>query len=80
MPSFDYELTRKVPVTVTFSTLRPSRGRRDSLGVPQEPDDEADVEIESIKDAAGNELVLTEEESQEIAEATHYAAFSRDRG
>lgn len=79
MPSFDYELTRTIPVTVTFTALRPSRGRRDSIGVPQEPDDEADVEIESIKDAAGNKLVLTEEESQEIADATHYAAFSRNR-
>lgn len=46
----------------------PSRGMRDSLGVPEEPDDEGGWEIESVK-LDGQEMELSDEDLEAIYQA-----------
>ena len=43
-------------VTVKYEHTPACRGYRNSLGVPEEPDEEESVEIESVCDENGNEL------------------------
>ena len=64
-------------VDVDFTYHPAYRGRRDSIGgkrgagPPLEPDEDASIEINSVKDAEGYEYELTESEIQEICEKYH---------
>lgn len=49
----DYE----IEVTVDFDYYPPSRGYRDSLGVPEEPDEPESLAINSITTTDGAELL-----------------------
>lgn len=54
---------------VEYSVTRASRGRRDSMGVPEEPDEEAELEVGSIVDKdTGNEFEVTADELDRITE------------
>ena len=66
-----------VDVDVDFTFHSAYRGRRDSLGgkrgagPPLEPDEDASFEINSVKDAEGNDYELTDSEIDEIADEYH---------
>jgi hypothetical protein len=47
---------QEVEVDVEFTYFKAYRGYRDSLGVPEEPDEPAHYEIDSITDLEGNEI------------------------
>lgn len=47
--------TREVELTITYQYTPPSRGSRGPYGEPEEPDEQAEVEILSIVDATGKE-------------------------
>lgn len=42
---------QEIPVTVTYTIIPGSRGYRNSMGVPEEPDESRELVIESIVDA-----------------------------
>lgn len=81
MSTIDYNLTRENDegdeevylLTVEYCYHSACRGYRNSLGVPEEPDEPAGVEIDSIVDADGNEFEVSEEEEEKI-----YAACMND--
>jgi len=73
MNSLVYTLTRvneteeiEIPVVVEYSYNKAHRGHRDSMGVPEEPDEDASIEIESVKTTDGIEIEITEKEISEI--------------
>ena len=47
---------QEIEVDVEFTVTGPTRGHRDSLGVPEEPDEDTSFEIESITDVDGEEV------------------------
>ena len=61
------ECTVEQECEVTFEYHRAYRGYRNSLGVPEEPDEEAGFEIESVKDEAGKEVPYNKIEGGEEA-------------
>jgi len=76
----DYELERPVPndedgdtefiqVEVTYNWYRAHRGYRNSLGVPEEPDEPAHAEVDSITTEDGTEIKVSDEEMAAIEEA-----------
>lgn len=77
MPSFMHTLDRDdgpLEVEVTYGCLRASRGRRSSLGVPEEPDEVSGTEILSVKTAQGAEVELTADEYDDVIEAAEEEA------
>ena len=59
----DYGLS----LDVDYLYHRAYRGYRDSMGVPEEPDEEAGVEIQSAK-IGDAEITLTDKQTMEIEE------------
>lgn len=55
-------------VIVEFSIHGPYRGYRNSMGVPEEPDEPLNIEIESITDEEGNKIDLVPDEEDRLAE------------
>ena len=69
--TFDYTLKREdceLEVTVHGEYHRASRGHRDSLGVPEEPDEPAEFEIDTVTDIDGNEVEVSDHELEVLAE------------
>ena len=58
-----------IAITVEFEYTGPHRGYRDSMGVPEEPDDEAEIEILSITDEDEKVVKTTEKEDEIITQA-----------
>ncbi|SRR6266550_294875 len=64
-----------VPVVVEYTYHRACRGQRDSLGGVRgagpllEPDESASIEIVSVKDAVGEEVILSGRQYDAIQEA-----------
>jgi hypothetical protein len=62
----------RVAVTVSYTYHRGCRGQRDSLGgvrgagPPLDPDEPASIDIESIKDDAGNDVEVSRETEREL--------------
>jgi len=56
-------------VCVEFTYYGAHKGYRDSLGCPEEPDEEAHVEVDSISIKDGTEVEVTETEMDDIVEA-----------
>lgn len=75
--TMDYDLIREregdddevFQLTIEYTYHRAYRGARSSLGVPEEPDEPAGIEIEAILDEDGNEFEVTDSEEEEIYEA-----------
>lgn len=57
---------QEISVTVEFSYSSGCRGARDRYGAPLEPDDDAEIEIQSVKDEHGKEVELTTAEEKRI--------------
>ena len=80
MPFRKMTLTRdeiEIDVTVDFHSWQATRGARSSLGVPEEPDEAAGVEIDEVYDATTKEkLQLTSDElfdlEQRIMDAPNF--------
>jgi hypothetical protein len=62
----------EITVTVDYSFSRARRGARDSLcgvrgaGPPLEPDEDEEIEIQSVTDENGKEVELTADETDKI--------------
>ncbi len=54
------ELSDGTEVRVAGNYVPGTRGARDSLGVPEEPDDPPDFEIVEVRDAMGQAITLGE--------------------
>ena len=65
----DSETEEEFDVTVEFSYHRAYRGYRNSYGVPEEPDEPEDVEIEVARDAEGRDIELNEKQEAKVYEA-----------
>lgn len=81
MPSFMHTLDRDGPlqVEVTYHWQAGSLGSRSSLGVPEEPDEEPSIELESVISADGTQIILRDgEEYAELIEAAEEHA--KDEG
>lgn len=65
---FSYTLNG-VDIYVTGKYMPPSRGYRDSLGVPEEPDEPADFEIYTVVDDEDNPVELDEKEAEQVIAA-----------
>lgn len=63
-------------LTVEGEYEAPSRGARDSLGVPEEPDDPGGFEIDTITDQYCQSPDLTDDEMDEIYQSAEM--FARD--
>ena len=59
----------EIPVEVEFIYFAGFRGYRDSLGVPEEPDENESAEVISVKDLSGNEIRLSDKETLQVEEA-----------
>lgn len=57
-----------IDVTVQYEYHAASRGYRNSVGVPEEPDEDAYVEIYSVLQADGTEVDLTTKEEAWLTE------------
>ena len=68
MTDFFFELDDGTEVRVEGNYVPGSRGARNSLGVPEEPDDPADFEIVSVTNAGGGKVILTEGEELRAVE------------
>jgi hypothetical protein len=69
--TFEYTLKREggeIEVTVHGDYHRASRGYRDSLGVPEEPDEPSCFEIDTVTDSDGNEVEVSDHELDILAE------------
>ncbi len=55
-------------VSVDYYFYPASRGRRERSGLQIEPDEDASIELVSVKDAEGVELALTDEQDASIIE------------
>lgn len=65
----------EIPVSVECACHRAERGRRDRYGVQEEPDYDAEIEIESVTGADGTKYDLTPAETEAIeAEAAENAS------
>ena len=58
----------EVKVEVTYTYTPASRGYRNSLGVPEEPDEDEDLDIETVIDENGNDRLseLTDSQVKEL--------------
>lgn len=67
---FEHTITRdngeRLELTLKCAFQRGSMGARDSLGVPEEPDEPAAWELEEASDEDGNPVDLSEKESDQI--------------
>lgn len=63
MPKTEMEIT--IRVIVDYDVHGAIRGHRDSMGVPTEPDEPANVEINSIE-KCGKPISLSKEEFQDV--------------
>lgn len=63
MAQYETTITREIPVTVEYSYYRGYRGNR------YEPDEDASVEIQTVRDDSGKEIELTDSELAELEEA-----------
>ena len=67
--SMSYDLERDeetLTLDVEFNYIKAHRGYRNSLGVPEEPDEPDEIEIEGITAEKGNEVNVTDEEVEAI--------------
>ncbi len=67
----DYTLTYndiEIDVTITLSYIPGSRGHRDRYGAPEEPDEPATFEVDTVEDQHGNDYDLTDSEYDEVLE------------
>lgn len=61
------QLEREFEIEITYYATKGSRGARDSFGVPLEPDEEPEIEIESVISVEdGCDIELTEKEQDKI--------------
>lgn len=67
--TLELTLIREVVVKVEYTRSKAYRGYRNSLGVPEEPDEDAEVEIESVVDENGIEVKTTKDEDDIIHQA-----------
>jgi len=64
MPTLTTTIEREL--TVEYEYSKAQRGARDSMGVPEEPDEPESVEILSVKDSDGKDFDLNNEERESI--------------
>lgn len=64
-----YTLEDGREIVVDFSCYGATKGYRNSLGVPEEPDEDPSIELNSITDEDGNEIKVSENEQLTIEEA-----------
>lgn len=57
---------QEIDLEVEYHYSKGMRGSRDRWGVPLEPDDPEEVEIQSVTDANGNEVELTASEMDRV--------------
>lgn len=57
---------QEINLEVEYRYSKGMRGSRDRWGVPLEPDDPEEVEIQSVTDANGNEVELTKAEMDRV--------------
>lgn len=72
MSSFTHFIERddqEIAVEVEYTYSRGSRGHCDRYGAPEEPDDDPEVEVQSVTGPDGKEMVLTPDEEKKIEEA-----------
>ena len=56
-----------VDLTVTYTAPKSSRGERErGTGLQLSPDDEGSIEIESVKDSTGQDVVLSDSELEQL--------------
>jgi hypothetical protein len=67
--TLELTLIREVVVKVEYTCTKAYKGYRNSLGVPEEPDEDADVEILSVLDEDGKEIKTTPDEDDIIHQA-----------
>jgi len=90
-PETDVE--EDVDITVTYTAYPASRGARErGTGLQLEPDEEATIDIESVKDSTGKEIDVSDSELKQLEkeisdamsdaddyEAERYADYKRDQ-
>lgn len=59
---------QEIDLEVEYRYSKGMRGSRDRWGVPLEPDDPEEVEIQSVQDANGKEVDLTKDEMDHLEE------------
>lgn len=65
----NFTLTRNekdVEVEIELCYFPASRGHRDKYGAPEEPDEPASFEVETVEDAHGNPYDLSDAEYDEV--------------
>ena len=67
--TLELTLIREVTVKVEYTCSKAYRGYRNSLGVPEEPDDDPEVDIVSVLDENGKEVKTTKDEDDIILQA-----------
>jgi hypothetical protein len=61
------DVEEEIEIEVEYETEGASRGCRDSMGVPEEPDEDASIEITGATDkATGEEIELTKNEEEKL--------------
>jgi hypothetical protein len=61
------DVEKEVDVTVTYTYYPASRGARErGTGAPLEPDEDASIEIESVKDSTGKEINLSDSDLEQL--------------
>ena len=67
----DFLVTREdeeITLSIELYYYRAYRGHRDKYGCPEEPDEPAHFEIESVQDEQGRDFDLTESEEEAVYE------------